>query len=318
MITVVAIMGPTAVGKTELSLRLGKAFQGEIISVDSRQVYRYLDIGTAKPGLEQRNQIPHHLIDVALPTEQYTVGRFQSDAAVLISEISGRKKLPFLVGGTGLYFKAILEGFNLPGPPVNLALRKHLMEEHEKQGGSYLYDMLARIDPETARQIHPNDTYRIIRSLEIYKTAGIPVSLQKRKNGGAYRAIKIGLLRERDELYRRINTRVELMYEQNLPGEVKNLCRMGYSHGRGFQKTIGYPETLWFLMGESTLDEAKRITAHKTRNYAKRQLTWFKREKGIRWFNLTNQPPDKIFKEIFWYIAGELKKNENIMETREI
>ncbi|MFI5360101.1 MAG: tRNA (adenosine(37)-N6)-dimethylallyltransferase MiaA, partial [Halanaerobiales bacterium] len=282
------ITGPTAVGKTELSLKIAEELQGEIISADSMQIYRYMDIGTAKASAEERKRVRHHMIDIINPDETYSVADYQQEADRLIREICARGSLPIMVGGTGLYIRAVIQGFLFPEMETNHQLRAELTEMARKYGNEYLHQKLAEIDPEHARKIHPNDLRRIIRAIEIFQETGHNMTyyLEKQKyTPPRYNTLKIGLIREREELYDRINKRVDLMIKKGLVEEVKNIIKAGFNMSATALQGLGYKEIIGYLKGDYPLEEAIRILKKNTRNYAKKQITWFNREKDLHWFN---------------------------------
>jgi tRNA dimethylallyltransferase len=284
----VALIGPTAVGKTALSLRLAKEICAEIISVDSVQVFRGLDIGTAKPSLEEQKQVPHHLIDVADPDEPFDVADFVHKALGIIRSIRARGKVPLLVGGSGLYLRSLLEGL-VPCPGYNPMVRGMLHRISANQGKRALHDLLAGADPEAASRLHPNDIFRIIRALEVYHQTGEPMSIWHRRHksisGQRLPCTKIGLVRPRKELYERIDLRVDAMLDAGFLEEVKFLLNKGYSHRLKPLQSLGYRHIIPFLKGEVSLDEAVSQLRRDTRRYAKRQLTWFRADPEIRWYH---------------------------------
>lgn len=285
------ILGPTAVGKTELAVRIAARIGSEIISVDSRQVYRKMDIGTAKPTQE----IPHHMIDCVMPDEPFSVADYQKGADAAISQILQHGKVPMLVGGSGMYFRAVVDGiFN--GPQSDPALRQKLRQEAEEFGIPYLHQRLETIDPEAAGRIHHNDLMRIIRALEVYEKSGRRISeLQKQWNQGEtrYKFLAFGLIRPRKELYERIDSRVDQMMSKGFLDEVRSLS--GYSRDLPSMNCLGYKELLSFLDGQYDLDEAVRLIKQNTRRFAKRQLTWFRKDKRIKWIDLSACPsPEDI------------------------
>ncbi|MCX7786215.1 MAG: tRNA (adenosine(37)-N6)-dimethylallyltransferase MiaA [Spirochaetes bacterium] len=282
----VLLFGPTGVGKTELILRLFAGI-GEVISADSMQVYKGLDIGTAKPSLEVRSQVPHHLIDILDPREQYTAGEFVHRAEELIPQIDVRGRIPIISGGTAYYFKNFLYG--LPETPVaNPSVREWLDQRLELEGLPRLYEELKRIDPVAGERISPRDTYRILRALEVYYSTGralssyaVPVSPRL---GRSYRLI--GLIRDRKELYQRIDARVEEMFKQGLPEEVARLIALGYGEEDPGMRGIGYRE--FFQLGKEgclTLSQVKTEIQKNSRRYAKRQITFFKSLPGVQWLH---------------------------------
>ena len=284
------ILGPTAVGKTQFSLEIAGLLNGEIISADSMQIYQGMDIGTGKVTVRERQQVKHHLIDIIDPAAEFSVAEFQERVDLIIPKIISQNKVPLLVGGTGLYIKAVLEGFLFPEMKKDEQLRDILQQEAIKYGNVYLHQKLREVDPELAQQLHPNDQRRIIRGIEVYQLTGNKLSVLKKlqqKVPARYQALKIGLTREREELYQRINQRVDLMIEQGLLSEVKKLLNAGYSISSTALQGLGYKEIIAYLNGEYDLNEAIRILKRDTRHYAKRQLTWFKQQNDIHWFNLS-------------------------------
>ncbi|MEN8139795.1 MAG: tRNA (adenosine(37)-N6)-dimethylallyltransferase MiaA [Thermodesulfobacteriota bacterium] len=289
-VKIVALVGPTAIGKTELSLFLARELGAEIISMDSMQIYQEMEIGTAKPTLAERAQIPHHLVDFVPPDAPYDASDFVRDAGKAIGAIRKRDHLPLLVGGTGLYLRALLDGI-FTAPEIPADIRKGIRASLASLGNATLHAQLAELDPPSARRIHANDSQRLCRALEIVLATGTPWSTflareaQERGQGGqAYRAVKIGLERPRQELYQRINQRVEIMVEQGLRAEVEGLLAK-YSPQEKALQAIGYRHMVNFLQGEWAWDECLRLLARDTRRYAKRQLTWFGRDPEISWFH---------------------------------
>jgi tRNA dimethylallyltransferase len=282
-----AIVGPTAVGKTSVSLALAERFGGEIINADSMQVYRGFDIGTDKPGPAERARIPHHLLDIVDGRTQFTAADFAVRAAEAVDSISRRGRLPIIVGGTGLYIKALFEGL-FPGPGRDDAVRAALEEEARRDGWDVLRGRLQSLDPEYAAKIGPGDGIRIIRALEVQMVTGIPLSEHFRSTKSYlpdYRPVLVGLRRDRAALYRRIDERVERMFERGLVEEVRGLWAGGLEENAPPFKALGYRHVLRFLRGESTLEEAQAGTKADTRHYAKRQETWFRKTPGLVWFD---------------------------------
>jgi tRNA dimethylallyltransferase len=281
----VVICGPTAVGKTSLALGLAEAYDGEIISADSRQVYRLMDIGTAKPTAAEQQRIKHYLIDVAWPNEEFHAARFAALARQAIKAICRDGQRPFLVGGTGLYIRALTEGL-LEAPGADPELRRQLHARAQSQGSAALHAELASVDPESAARLHPNDLVRIVRALEVYRQSGRPMSaLQDEHAFGSqpYRTLKIGLDLERDELYRRIDQRAEAMFAQGLLEEAQGLLQAGYDPSLKSLQTIGYRQAFALLRGEMSREAALEDLKRSTRRYAKQQLTWFRKDKSIIW-----------------------------------
>jgi tRNA dimethylallyltransferase len=288
---VIVIAGPTAVGKTRISLELAEKLGGEIVSADSRQVYRFMDIGTAKPSPEDMRRIPHHMIDVVNPDEEYTVADYGRSAHAAIKSILERGKIPIMVGGSGLYIRAVIDGI-FPGPGSDKKIRENLEKEAEINGLSSLYDRLCKVDPAASSRIHPNDKRRIIRALEIYEITGKPISLLQekgKKKEASCNTVMIGLNRPREELYGRIEERVEEIFRQGFVEEVKALLDKGYEENLISMEALGYREVIKFLKGEIGLEPAKRKVKQNTCHYAKRQLIWFRKDKRINWFNIGNE-----------------------------
>ncbi len=283
----VIISGPTASGKSSLAVELALTFGAEVISADSMQVYRLMDIGTAKPALSERRGIPHHLIDVVNPDEEYTAARFMLDASSKVKEIRGRGKLPIVAGGTGLYIKALTQGL-FPGPEASPALRQELLEVASIEGRGALHGMLKKIDPEGAAAIHPNNLNRVIRAIEVYELSGRTISGLQREHAFAdapYECLKIGLDVERQSLYDAIGTRVDKMVGDGLLEETRSLLSSGYGYDLKPMRGLGYKEMCDFLAGSCQLEEAVELIKRNTRHYAKRQLTWFRKDTSIKWFN---------------------------------
>ncbi len=306
------LIGPTAVGKTKLSIELAKKLNGEIISGDSMQIYKGMDIGTAKITIEEMEGVRHHLIDIKEPNESYSVAEFQKDVRSLIHDITSRGKLPMIVGGTGLYIQSVLYDYHFTEHASDLIYRGKLEEVLDKQGITPLYNSLKEIDPESAERIHPNNTRRVIRALEIYHTTGKTMSeyLESQTSELLYNVAIVGLMMDRDLLYERINQRVELMIEMGLLQEVSNLYHKGL---RGCQsvQAIGYKEIYDYLDSKVSLEEAIEQLKQNSRRYAKRQLTWFRNKMDVKWFDVTNQPQIETLEEILDYIAGKLKIKSN-------
>lgn len=282
------LVGPTAVGKTDFSLRVARQLGGEIVSADSRQIYRYMDIGTAKPSLEQRSHIPHHFIDVIAPDEQYSAGEYGRQSREVIDDLFRQGTVPIVVGGSGLYIRALVDGFFDPSvyePEVRERLRQRL----RKVGAAALHAELMRVDPEAGGRIHPHDSQRIVRALEVYEITGRSLSdLQKGSEGNRANLdpLFIGLTMPRAELYRRIDRRVDDMIERGLVEEVRQLSQLGYDRSLNSMQTVGYQEIFAHLEGEISLEEAVRLIKRNSRHYAKRQLTWFRKDPRVRWLEL--------------------------------
>ena len=282
----VFLVGPTAIGKTGISFELAKLIECEIVSCDSMQVYRGMNVGTSKPAKRLLNSIPHHLVDIIEPSEEFSVARFRALAVKAIEEIIARSKTPLLVGGSGLYVKVLIGGI-FEAPATDRELRKRLEQEAEEFGVGALYRRLQETDKDSAGKIHANDLRRIIRALEVYEKAKAPMS-QLRKNtaglGDKYEVKIFGLNMERAALYRKIDERVELMFAEGLVNETRGLLEGKLSLTAS--QALGYKEVFGCLNGEYGLEEAKRLVKRNTRHFAKRQLTWFRRDKRIEWIML--------------------------------
>jgi tRNA dimethylallyltransferase len=287
---IVIIVGPTASGKSSLALYLAGIFDGEIVSADSMQVYRFMDIGTAKPSKEERGAVPHHVIDVVDPDEDYSAASFRIDARKAIREIGSRGKKVFVVGGTGLYIRALTKGL-FEGPGSVPELRERFLNEAELKGRVSLYEELRKVDPGAASHIHPNNLARVIRALEVYHVTNRPISEFQEAHAfkeEAFCYLKIGLRKTREVLYKDIEGRVNRMIEEGLVGETRRLLRMGYSGDLKPMQGLGYKQMVEFIRGGCTLTEAVSQIKTDTKRYAKRQMTWFNKEGDIRWF-----PPDE-------------------------
>ncbi|GAB6136859.1 tRNA (adenosine(37)-N6)-dimethylallyltransferase MiaA [Halanaerobaculum tunisiense] len=307
--SIVAIVGPTAVGKTELSLELAQDLEGEIISADSMQIYKQMDIGTAKAPPEKRKVVPHHMIDILDPADEFSVADFQGQVDELIPEIAKRDKLPMLVGGTGLYIKSLIQGFLFPDMEKDWELRNRLEAEAEEKGTEYVHDKLKEIDPTLADKLHPNDVRRVVRGIEVYQETGKTITHFKEKakqRPPRYDAVKIGLWRQREELYDRINQRVEQMIDQGLIDEVKNLYEQGYDRELTSMQGLGYKELIGYFADEYDLEEAIRLIKRNTRHFAKRQLNWFKRDDSIHWFDVGEYDFAELVAEVKKVVNEEL------------
>nr|PZN44287.1 MAG: tRNA (adenosine(37)-N6)-dimethylallyltransferase MiaA [Bacillota bacterium] len=280
---VLVIAGPTAVGKTETAILVARRLGGEIISADSMQVYRGFDIGTAKPTPAEQQGIPHHLIDIRDPWEEFSVVDFQNLADQLIREINARGRLPILVGGTGFYIRATLRSYTFAELETDGSVRAALYAEADRIGAPALHRRLAEVDPEAAARIHPNDKLRIVRALEVYTLTGQPISRLQQQAGDRYDHLLVGLQMDREELYRRINQRVDRMLAAGWLEEVRRLLAAGGPPRRGPMANLGYRELVAYLRGLATWEETVDWIKRNTRRYAKRQLTWFRREPDIRW-----------------------------------
>ena len=301
---VLCIVGPTAVGKTKMSIELAKQLNGEIISGDSMQIYRGMDIGTAKATMDERQGIPHHLIDEKNPDEPYSVAAFQQTVRAKIEEIKSRGKLPIIVGGTGLYIKSVLYDYEFAGESeskeIDEAKYGHLSNEE-------LHAKLAAVDEAGAKDIHPNNRKRVIRALEIYETSGVKKSemIEKQEHKMIYDACLIGLTDDRTVLYDRINKRVDVMYETGLVEEVKALFDEGIPAESQSIRAIGYKELYDYFKGFISLEESKELIKRNSRRYAKRQYTWFNNQMDVTWFKVDVQHFDKTVQEVLTYVQNK-------------
>ncbi len=282
---IITICGPTGIGKTGFAIALAKRFNGEIIGADSMQIYKFLDIGTAKPDADELAQAVHHLVDFLDPKEEFDAGKFAKMADAAIEDITSRGKLPIVAGGTGLYIRALIHGLFRANPICEETLT-HLNREWEEKGSEVLHDRLKVCDPEAAARIHPNDGFRIVRALEVFQTTGVPISSRQQNHDFGderYRSLTLGLEMDRDRLYDRINRRVDIMLDQGLLNEVNTLVEKGYSLNLKSMQSIGYRHMGMFMQGEVDWEEAVRLLKRDTRRYAKRQFTWFRKEPGLIW-----------------------------------
>lgn len=314
---VIAVLGPTASGKTALSVELAKALHTEIISGDSMLVYRGFDIGSAKPDMEERAGIPHALIDILPPDAEFNVTDFQQAASKKIRSLNERGMIPVLAGGTGLYAKALLEGYDFNSSSGDEEYRASLEKLAEEHGKEYVHAMLEKVDPKTAERLHVNDFRRVVRALEVYHLGGETIS-QKREEGRLlYDAFVIGLQWDRAVLYDRINRRVDMMLEGGLENEVRDLLASGIPRSSQAMKGIGYKEMAAYIEGECTLDEAVYEIKKATRHFAKRQLTWYRRMPYIHWLHADGKTTEGLLKEILPKIEefAASKANNNYREN---
>ncbi len=292
----IILTGPTSVGKTSLSIALAKAVNGEIISADSMQVYKHMDIGTAKITPEQKQGVPHYLINELEPEEEFSVVLFQQLAKKYMEEIYERNKLPILVGGTGFYIQAVLNDIDFTENDVDQSYRRELEQLLADHGPEFLHDLLKKADPDSAVAIHPNNSKRVIRALEFARLTGDKISehnKEQRNKTSPYRFCYFVLNKDRNELYKTIDQRVDHMLKDGLLDEVKALAAKGYTRELVSMKGLGYKELLAYLEGEYSLEEAIDILKRDTRHFAKRQLTWFKREREVIWLNKEEYPDEQ-------------------------
>jgi tRNA dimethylallyltransferase len=297
--SLVLIVGPTAVGKTEIAIQLAERLNGEIVSADSRLFYRGMDIGTAKPSREEQIRVPHHLIDIANPDETLSLAIFQQKAREAITGIHTRQKLPFLVGGTGQYIRAVAEGWTPPEVKPDEVLRNQLEEQKDEHGIYWLHDKLKGLDPNAAEKIDPRNFRRTIRALEVIMTTGNKFSEQRGQSESPFHLITIGLTRPRSELYARVDARIESMFENGFVDEVKRLLEKGYSPALPTMSAIGYRECVAVIEGRITIEEAKQLIGRATRVFVRRQANWFKEaDPNILWFRVMDGVIAEIEKRI--------------------
>ncbi|MBQ3225693.1 MAG: tRNA (adenosine(37)-N6)-dimethylallyltransferase MiaA [Clostridia bacterium] len=289
---IVVVAGPTGTGKTRLSVALAKQFGGEVISADSMQIYKGLDIGSAKVTPEETEGIPHHLIDILAPDETFSVAQYVQKANEAAEDILERGKLPILCGGTGLYISSFVDNVKFTESQTDFSLRERLMSEAEEKGTEVLWQRLAELDPKAAEAVHPNNVKRVVRALELYESTGLTLSEQNARSKlieSPYEPVMLALTGERELLYERINLRVDRMVAAGLFEEVKALSDSGMTRSMQSMQGIGYKEVLSCFEGECELSECIELIKKNSRNYAKRQLTWFKRDERYQWFDISEE-----------------------------
>ena len=291
---IIAIVGPTSVGKSALAIQLALALGGEIVSADSRQVYRYMDIGTAKPSLEDQAAIPHHIIDIIYPDENFTLATYQELAFQAIADIQRRGKLALLVGGSGLYVRAVTGGLSIPKVAPDPELRRRLEEKASQEGYQVLYSELQKLDPQAVEKIDPRNVRRVIRALEVCITAGVPFS-QLKKASPKVSTVTIGLTTAREDLYKRIDSRVDDMIDRGLVDEVKWLIDRGYSPDLPAMSGLGYKQIVSYLKEETSLEETVQRIKFETHRFARHQYAWFRpKDEHIHWFDIREEPLESI------------------------
>lgn len=289
----IVLVGPTAVGKSRVGILVAKALGTEILTADSRQVFRGMDIGMDKPTVAERQGVPHRLIDLVDPDQPFNVGLFRREAVKEIARLHGEGRLPLVVGGTGLYVRALLRGL-WTGPGADWALRDRLTAEAREKGPDHLYRELSRVDPVSASRLHPHDAVKIIRALEVHRLSGRPLSDALEAHAfaeAAFSPLLIGLTRDREALYRRIEARVDEQLAKGLVEETRALLSRGYGRELGSMKGLGYRQLSAYLAGECPYDEAVRRLKRDTRHFAKRQFTWFRKEPGLTWLTIGDEEP---------------------------
>ena len=313
----IVLIGPTAVGKTKLSIELAKKVNGEIISGDSMQIYKQLDIGTAKIHKEEMEGIPHHLIDIREPTESFSVADFQKEVRDLINEITSRGKVPMIVGGTGLYIQSVIYDYQFGESAGNEQIRTRLENLFEEKGEEHLYSMLQKVDPISADAIHPNNVRRVIRALEVFESTGKTFSSlnENQHNELLYDVAMVGLTMDRERLYERINKRVDIMMDSGLINEVKTLYDKNIRNCQSVQ-AIGYKELYDYFDGKTSLEKAVELIKQNSRRYAKRQLTWFRNKMDVTWFDMKDPLEEKLH-QIFDFVAGKLELEANNNQYRD-
>jgi len=299
-----ALVGPTAVGKTELAIPLAQRLNGEILSCDSMQVYRGMDIGTAKASPEEQALVPHHLIDIVDVDHNFTVAEYQQRARQLIEDINQRGKIPLLVGGTGLYYQAVVDNYSFYPMATRQDIRKQLQAEVAEKGLPELYTRLQEIDPDYATKISPQDEKRIIRALEVFALTGIPFSKQQTRQRNTYTLAAVGLYLNRETLYQRINERVDKMLARGLIDEVRKFRGQGYGLDNNAMQALGYKQVIYYLEGLMSYEEMVEAIKKGTRRFAKRQYTWFKRDERIKWFDVSQDSQEALVEKIYIYMAG--------------
>ena len=304
---IVIICGPTASGKTGFAVELAERLRGEVVGADSLQVYRYLDIGTAKPTTEEQARVPHHLVSVLDPDKPFNAALYKEMADESIAEVLSRGRLPLIVGGTGLYLRVLVRGiFQAPKPDE--VLRERLKKELDAYGVEQLFNRLQHVDPELAAKVEPHDRNRIIRGLEIFEQTGIPLSEHQRAHdfdGPSYEALKIGVKTDRQVLYERIAERTGEMIDAGLLGECESLLERGYGPELKPMQSLGYRQICEYLSREKTFEKAKQDITRETKRYAKRQLTWFRKDKEIHWVEQPNDHLDAIAADVRGFLGGE-------------
>lgn len=303
---VIAIVGPTGVGKSRLAIRLARQFGGEIVNADSRQVYRHMDIGTAKPTPEEQSQVRHHLIDIVNPDEDFSLAQYQSLAYQSITDINQRDRLAFLVGGSGQYVWAVVEGWRIPPIPPDPEFRRGLTERARTGDGGKLYEELLRLDPVAASRIDRRNVRRVIRALEVSRHGAAPLSRVQYKEPPTFRVVIVGLTLDRVELYRRIDARVDEMIKRGLIDEVRNLVDMGYGLDLPAMSGIGYRQIGQHLQGELKLGDAIQQIKHETRRFVRHQYNWFRlNDQRIHWFDVKGEVESEITELVTGFMSGE-------------
>jgi tRNA dimethylallyltransferase len=300
----VAIVGPTAAGKTALALRLAEALPVEVVSADSRQVYRYMDIGTAKPTREERERVPHHLLDVVDPDAAFTLAQYQELAYRAIDDVQRRGRIPLLVGGTGLYVRAVLEGLHIPHVEPDPRLRQQLLAEADSQGFAVLHERLRALDPVAAERIDARNVRRVVRALEVCCRLGQPISSLQRASPPPYQVLRIGLHMPRARLYQRIDARIDAMLSAGLVEEVRALVARAYGLDLPSMSGLGYRQIGMYLSGETTLPEAVALIQRHTRRFVRQQANWFREDDpAVAWFDASGYAAEAVLARISSFLA---------------
>jgi len=302
------VLGPTAVGKTELSVKVAWELGAEIVSADSRQVYRFMDIGTAKPGRDELRLVKHHMIDIVDPDEHFGAGQYGTLAGRMVARLADQGVNPIVVGGSGLYIRALVEGL-FPAPAVDESLRREILRQAKEKGAGFLYRRLEEVDPDSALRIHPNDLQRISRALEVYEQTGTPIShLQKRGTKTDFEPLYVGLKRDREELFERIESRADWMVASGFLVEVQNLLEKGYSPNSNSFRAVGYRELADHISGRISLYEAVATVKKNTKAFARRQLTWFGNLDGVKWFDLSSPGESEVPDRVSSFLAEHIER----------
>lgn len=289
----IVVAGPTASGKTRLAIDIAKAVGGEIVSADSMQTYKYMDIGSAKPTAEERSEVKHHLIDFLEPDAEFSVADYTDMAHGVISDIAARGKMPVMCGGTGLYINSVVNDVTFGETKTDYEMRSELQKYADENGNEALLELLREVDPVSAQRLHPNNVRRVIRAIEFYRLTGETISAHQemtKQTEGRYSAVMFCIKWDREALYERINKRVDIMLRDGLSDEVKRLVDMGYTKALNSMKAIGYKELIDYFNGECSYEDAVELIKQSSRRYAKRQLTWFRRDERIHWLDSTGNP----------------------------
>jgi tRNA dimethylallyltransferase len=315
-VPLVGVVGPTAVGKTSVAIELARRWNADIVSADSMAIYRHMDIGTAKPSAEEQRSVKFHMVDVVDPDQPFTVADFQNSAVEIIDSLIIADHPVLLVGGTGLYIKAVIDGLDIPTAGPDIDFRSEMASLAETHGHEYVHKLLQKADPLTASRLHPNDHKRVVRALEVYRQTGKPLSTMHSKDRQSRYpgALQFGLDVARDDLYNRIERRVDRLFAEGLVAEVSALLGKGYDTHLPALQGLGYKETAAFIKGECSLDEAIQTLKQGTRRFAKRQLTWFRADKRIHWIDVSSLTPAEVADRISEELRSALATQHNYVQ----